>query len=106
MTNPHDIVAYAHAHLVEQVMALHGRASDDPRTYRRVLERMSNETLRRTIEESNFPAPELTTACEEPRRIQADETGSVRGVFNPQIAPISAEPNLRESVKSADSSFP
>jgi hypothetical protein len=49
------ISSYAHAMLVEQVMAMHGRGSSDPKQYRRTLECMSSAALRRAIEESDFP---------------------------------------------------
>jgi hypothetical protein len=41
--------------LVEQVMAIHGRGSSDPKLYRQVLERMAAPALRRALEESGFP---------------------------------------------------
>jgi len=50
-----NIHSYAHTWLVEQVMAVHGRGSSDPVTYRRVLERMDSPALMRALEESDFP---------------------------------------------------
>lgn len=55
------IESHARAMLVEQVMAIHGRGSSDPKTYRRILEGMSMAALQRAIDESDFPAqPSLT----------------------------------------------
>ena len=71
------IHSYAKQHLVEQIMALIGRSSSDPASYRRTLELFEIETLRRTLTEIgmqgstnpgsplpdflfDFPAPSLT----------------------------------------------
>jgi len=59
MNDPRFILAHSHTMLVEQVMAMYGRASSDPKTYRRLLEGMSSATLRRALEESDFPALEI-----------------------------------------------
>lgn len=60
MNDPRNIHSHAHAMLVEQVMALHGRGSSDPKTYRRILERMNSPALLRALNESDFPALSLT----------------------------------------------
>ena len=54
------IRSHAHATLVEQVMAMHGRGSSNPKEYRRILNRMDLPALRRAIEESDFPELEDT----------------------------------------------
>lgn len=46
--NPHSPAVYAKRLLVEEIMALIGRASANPAAYRRVLEDMDLPTLRRT----------------------------------------------------------
>lgn len=47
MTNPLNLISLAKAHLVEQIMALIGRASPNPKRYRELLEDRDIETLRR-----------------------------------------------------------
>lgn len=71
-----NIHSYAKAHLVEQVMAMHGRASSDPKLYRRILERMDSAALRRALTESDFPAPSLT---ENAGVIASTDTGHAPG---------------------------
>lgn len=66
---PFHIRVYSKMHLVEMVMALHGRGSPDPRRYRQLLEQMDEPALRRALDEPpDFPgiidagpAPEETT---------------------------------------------
>jgi len=60
--NPTNIHCHARLMMVEQIMALHGRGSSDPRRYRRLLESFEIETLRRTLNESDFPALEEAAA--------------------------------------------
>lgn len=63
-TNPTNIECHTRLMLVEQIMALHGRlhgrGSKNPKRYRELLESFELSTLRRTLEESNFPALSLT----------------------------------------------
>jgi len=62
------IRSHARAMMIEQIMALIGRASSDPKQYRRTLESFEDSTLRRTLEQitlgdcanENFPALGLT----------------------------------------------
>jgi hypothetical protein len=65
-----NIFDYSKAHLVEMVMALHGRGSSDPKLYRRILERMDAPALRRALSDSDYPNLEteapMTTAGESP----------------------------------------
>ncbi len=59
MSDPRFIHAHAHAMLVEQIMALIGRASSDPKRYRQILESYDIATLRRLWNELT----ENLTAC-------------------------------------------
>jgi hypothetical protein len=55
------INSHAHAMLVEQVMAIHGRGSRDPKRYRQLLQSQDLPTLRRALTHSDFPVlPETT----------------------------------------------
>jgi hypothetical protein len=87
--NPTNIHFHARLMMIEQIMQLIGRSSKDPKRYRRILASQDSETLRRTwhkLQEStlaDFPALELTTACDEPRRIQSVD-GSARDPLTPQ----------------------
>lgn len=59
--DPRNILAYAQAGLIEQVMALHGRGSSDPKRYRRLLESMDIPALQRALDvPPDFPATSLT----------------------------------------------
>jgi hypothetical protein len=73
------IESYAHGHLVERVMALHGRGSSNPKQYRLTLECMSSAALSRAIEESDFPAlPEALHSAEANSRVPDGEASNGR----------------------------
>lgn len=49
--NPTNIFSHTRRIMIEQIMALIGRGSSDPASYRRTLELFEIETLRRTLAE-------------------------------------------------------
>jgi hypothetical protein len=75
--DPCSLSHYAKTHLVEMVMAMHGRGSSDPKRYRRVLELMDLPALRCALDEPfDFPAPSLT---ENAGVIASTDTGRAPG---------------------------
>lgn len=79
------ILSHAHSMLVEQVMAVHGRGSSDPKTYRRILERMDFPALRRSLAESDFSVLEMevpmNTAGESPAQFPVPSLTETAGVI-------------------------
>lgn len=53
--DPLNIHSHTRLMLIEQIMALHGRGSKNPKRYRELLEGFEIATLRRALTESDFP---------------------------------------------------
>lgn len=74
------ISCHAHAMLVEQVMAIHGRGSSDPVRYRRLLNNLSSAALQRAVDDNDFPVLEETAAHSLDARSQTPGASTPAGI--------------------------